>query len=61
MPVLLPGHTAWMQATVSDKRAFGFLDEGESVLWGTVPVLQEAVSTVSPGYTLARQMMLRAA
>ena len=41
-----------MQATISDTRAFGFLDGGESVLWGTVPVLQEAVSTVSPGYNL---------
>ncbi|CAK0780168.1 hypothetical protein CVIRNUC_004955 [Coccomyxa viridis] len=56
VPVLLPGHTALMQATVSDTRAFGFLDRGESVLWGTVPVLQEAVSTVTlqPGQLIVQ-------
>ena len=37
-----------MQATVSQQRAFGFLDAGESVLWSSVPVLQEALDAVCP-------------
>ena len=61
VPVLLPGHKGLMRATVSDTRAFGFLDGGESVLWGAVPVLKEAVSTVSPGCALTWQKMPRAA
>ena len=36
-----------MQATVSQERAFGFLEAGESVLWASVPVLQEALDAVS--------------
>jgi len=35
-----------MQATVTAKRAFGFLDEKESVLWTSMPVLQEALGAV---------------
>ena len=37
-----------MQATVSQRRAFGFLEAGESVLWTSVPVLQEALDAVCP-------------
>ena len=35
-----------MQSTVSRERAFGFLEAGESVLWSSVPVLQEALDPV---------------
>ena len=36
-----------MQTTVLQERAFGFLEAGESVLWASVPVLQEALDAVS--------------
>ncbi len=47
LQVLLQGRTRHMQATVSQERAFGFLEAGESVLWASVPVLQEALDAVS--------------
>lgn len=47
LQVLLRGRARHMQATVLQERAFGFLDAGESVLWSSVPVLQEALDAVS--------------
>ena len=47
LQVLLQGRTRHMQATVLQERAFGFLEAGESVLWASVPVLQEALDAVS--------------
>jgi len=46
LQVLQREKTGVMQATVTAKRAFGFLDEKESVLWTSMPVLQEALGAV---------------
>ena len=46
LQVLQLEKTGLMQATVTAKRAFGFLDEKESVLWTSMPVLQEALGAV---------------
>ena len=46
LQVLLQGRTRHVQSTVSQERAFGFLEAGESVLWSSVPVLQEALDPV---------------
>lgn len=53
LQVLQQARTGHMQPTVSRERAFKYLDAGESVLWSSVPVLQEAVADVSLSLPIA--------
>ena len=46
--VLKRGRTGLVKSAVTPEQAFGFLTAGESVLWASLPVLQEASDSVRP-------------